>query len=84
MNWRGIRWYDHESKHLEHDCLMDFMRCDEERLLKSPFFAECDAGFLTRLIKHLSVELFTGNDARHVVLSLIYCLLSLSLHVLHI
>ncbi|CAK9086698.1 unnamed protein product [Durusdinium trenchii] len=33
-----------------------------EKLRKSPFFAECDGSFLTRLIKDLSVELFTANE----------------------
>ncbi|CAE7435759.1 HCN2, partial [Symbiodinium sp. CCMP2456] len=33
-----------------------------EKLRKSPFFAECDDSFLTTLIKHLVVELFTTND----------------------
>lgn len=33
-----------------------------EKLRKSPFFADCDAAFLTRLIKDLSVELFTTNE----------------------
>ena len=33
-----------------------------EKLRKSPFFAECDASFLTRLIKDLSVELFTTGE----------------------
>ncbi|CAJ1367705.1 unnamed protein product [Effrenium voratum] len=33
-----------------------------EKLCKSPFFAECEAAFLTRLIKDLAVELFTAGD----------------------
>eukprot|EP00440_Ansanella_granifera_P017557 gb/GFBE01019071.1/.p1 GENE.gb/GFBE01019071.1/~~gb/GFBE01019071.1/.p1 ORF type:complete len:639 (+),score=103.56 gb/GFBE01019071.1/:1-1917(+) len=53
-------------------------KCSEERLQKSPFFADCEQSFLMRLMNDLQVELFNTGDIiieQGDVAEKLYCLM---------